>query len=169
MIEDLRQQASEKESLKGTEARIDANGRLPPFESIKLLDSQHGASIKDQSQQASEKESLKGTEARSFTLTRPNMTFAVNQVLLFPSPPSPCPLARISASLYKGGTDLKAFYESFYSHSESTDSVLSNCFIHSVLEDYQKVDVNREGLDKDKLDRPKYATGKGWGSYARET
>ncbi|GJW14409.1 hypothetical protein Tco_0018542 [Tanacetum coccineum] len=55
----------------------------------------------------------------------------------------------------RGGTNLKAFYESFYSHSESTDSVLSSCFIHSVLEHYQKVDVNREGLDKDKLDRPK--------------
>ncbi|GJT53489.1 hypothetical protein Tco_0988543 [Tanacetum coccineum] len=36
--------------------------------------------IEELRQQASEKESLKGTEARSFTLTRPDMTFAVNQV-----------------------------------------------------------------------------------------
>ncbi|GKA40315.1 retrotransposable element Tf2, partial [Tanacetum coccineum] len=35
--------------------------------------------IEELRQQASEKESLKGTEARSFTLTRPDMTFAVNQ------------------------------------------------------------------------------------------
>ncbi|GJT64625.1 hypothetical protein Tco_1016105 [Tanacetum coccineum] len=57
--------------------------------------------------------------------------------------------------LIREGTDLKAFYESVYSYSESTDSVLSSCFIHSVLEHSQKVDVNREGLDKDKFDRPK--------------
>nr|GEV62294.1 reverse transcriptase domain-containing protein [Tanacetum cinerariifolium] len=43
-------------------------------------------------------------------------------------PPSSFPLPRVSASLYKGGTDLKAFYESVYSHSESTDSVNSPSF-----------------------------------------
>nr|GEW13955.1 hypothetical protein [Tanacetum cinerariifolium] len=59
--------------------------------------------------------------------------------------------SRPSPSIESNTSDLQNSNSSVFEHEDHQD-------IHSVLEHSQKVDVNREGLDKDKFDRSKYAT-----------
>ncbi|GKE42077.1 putative reverse transcriptase domain-containing protein, partial [Tanacetum coccineum] len=59
-------------------------------------------------------------------------------------------------------------YESLHKESTSQGSSSNVRQTHTPFEHLEKKSVS-EGLDKDKFDRPKYATGQGWGSYARET